>query len=334
LENPAAVSSDPVFEVRNLGINFKRNRSFLDRKSPILVKAVDNVSFDVFQSETLSLVGESGSGKTTIARCLMALVSSYSGSAKFKGKEISQLRGTSLTEYRRQVQIIYQDPYESLNPAQNIYSVLSVPLRRLANLSSENVIKERAATLLTEVGLDTLQVMYKFPHQLSGGERQRVNIARALAPEPSVILADEPVTMLDASQRLGVLSLLMGLRKKRNLTIILITHDLASAKLASERTAIIYAGKIMEIGPTSTVLSKPNHPYTELILQATPKLKLDQVTARIDSRIGRAEQKPQIGCVFQPRCKYSTSICKEVEPQLLENEETHRVACYHPLAKS
>jgi peptide/nickel transport system ATP-binding protein len=300
----------------------------------MLVKAVDNVSFEVFQSETLSLVGESGSGKTTLARCLMALIPSYSGSAKFKGKEISQIRGTSLTEYRRQVQIIYQDPYESLNPAQNVYSQVSLPLRRLANLSNDTTIKEKVSTLLTEVGLDPLQVMYKFPHQLSGGERQRVNIARALAPEPSVVLADEPVTMLDASQRLGVLSLLMGLRRKRNLTVILITHDLASAKLTSERTAIIYAGKILEIGPTSTVLSKPNHPYTELILQATPKLKLEQVPTRIDVRIGRTDQKPQVGCVFYPRCRYSTSICKEIEPQLSENEERHQVACYHPLTKS
>jgi peptide/nickel transport system ATP-binding protein len=191
--------------------------------------------------------------------------------------------------------------------------------------------------LLSEVGLDPEETIHKLPHQLSGGERQRVNIARALAPNPRLLIADEPITMLDASQRLNILSLLFELRAKRNLTLLLITHDLASAKIMSDRTAVMYSGKLVEIGPTSSILSRPHHPYSELILSATPRLtetlqRAEDALAAASylSGIDEKESKSQ-GCVFAPRCRYATKICELSEPQLEEKSRSHLAACHNAL---
>lgn len=328
----------PLYEIRNLGVTFRRTSGIFRRRQTV-VNAVKDASFDIQESEILSIVGESGSGKSTIARCLMALAVPTRGSIKFGGKEVSKLSGRDLQDYWRSVQMVFQDPFESLNPRLDVFTTLSVPLRRLAGETDSLKLGPEIASLLSEVGLDPDDVLHKYPHQLSGGERQRINIAKALAPNPSVLIADEPITMLDASQRLNILSLLAELKESRNLTIVLITHDLASAKIMSDRTIVMYSGDIVEIGPTSGLLTKPHHPYTELIISATPRL-----TRRSDRNAGQKSLYAQTGieesstiekgCVFAPRCKYKTEICLEVSPPLLEKSKGHYASCHNALNTS
>lgn len=326
-----------LVSIRSLRVQFtKLTGTIWKRKS--VVNAVDNVSFDIYESEILSVVGESGSGKTTIANCVMALMTPNSGSIRYNGIEVITLRGNKLKDYRREVQVIYQDPFESLNPRLDVYSTLSIPIARLTNETHEDKIVEIVRRLLSEVGLNSEETIHKLPHQLSGGERQRINIVRALAPGPKLLIADEPITMLDASQRLNILSLLLELKEKRNLTILLITHDLASAKLMSDRTAVMYSGKLVEIGPTESILSRPHHPYSELILTATPKLtETKEVLASTLSAVSYSsgiEERQSIhnGCVFQPRCKYAKEKCVKEEPQLEEKSSAHYAACHYPLS--
>jgi peptide/nickel transport system ATP-binding protein len=321
-----------LFQVRDLEVIFTRRQGVFRRKEAT-VRAVNKVSFDVYDSELLSIVGESGSGKTTIARCLMALATPSSGSVMFGDEEIGRLSGRKLLDYWRNVQMVFQDPFESLNPRLDIFTTLAIPLRRLSKETDERKIAEEVSRLLSEVGLDVNDVIRKFPHQLSGGERQRVNIAKALAPNPKVLIADEPITMLDASQRLNVLSLLIKLKESRNLTIVLITHDLASAKIMSDRTAVMYSGKLVEIGPTKNLLTIPHHPYSELILSATPRLaKRGTRPAEAEYLTGIEEsQTIEHGCVFAPRCKYKTQVCLETEPPLMEKSSSHLAACHHAL---
>jgi peptide/nickel transport system ATP-binding protein len=265
-------SPETLVKVSDLHVSFSHQFSFFG-SSRSKIHAVDGVSFEIYKSEIFSLVGESGSGKTTTARCIMKNTNPISGSILYDNLDVINLTGKQLLEYRKQVQMIYQDPYESLNPRQNVMATISIPIRRLLGETDEHKIRETVFGLLSEVGLPPDSFINKLPHQLSGGERQRVNIARALAPSPSLLLADEPLTMLDASQRLNILSLLLRIKSKRDLTILLITHDLASAKVMSDRTAIMQKGKIVEIGPTSEVLTQPKNEYTQLILSSTPRLK-------------------------------------------------------------
>jgi ABC-type oligopeptide transport system ATPase subunit len=247
---------------------------FIDRSQHnAKINAVQDVSFNLGEGEILSVAGESGSGKTTVARTISALASPTSGSVTFKGTEVSSLKGKDLLKYRRQVQMIFQDPYESLNPRWDVFTTVSNHIRYLTGEKNRDSIQEKVVHLVTEVGLDPGIVLHRLPHMLSGGERQRINIARALSPDPRLLIADEPVTMLDASQRLNVLRLLLKLKTDRNLSIILITHDLASAKVASDRIIIMKKGRIVEAGQTDIVLTKPSNEYTRLILSSTPDIK-------------------------------------------------------------
>ncbi len=324
-----SVNPAPLLQVSHLGVVFTRQRGIFGKSST--VKAVNDISFDIRESEIISLVGESGSGKTTVARCIMRLASPTSGAILYRGVDISSLRGRKSIDYLREVQMIFQDPFESLNSRQDAFTALSIPLRRLSGESNHSKLLERVTQLLSEVGLNPESVMYKLPHELSGGERQRVSIARALASDPKLLVADEPITMLDASQRLNILSLLMELKEKRNLTILIITHDLASAKAMSDRTAIIYLGNLVELGPTEASLSRPHHPYTELILSSTPRLTGEtQVAPGFVHEIDESME-VKSGCVYAPRCKYSTEICGRVEPELLEKSRAHYAACHNSL---
>jgi peptide/nickel transport system ATP-binding protein len=331
-------SRKQLYQIREVGVIFRRSRGVI-RRHETIVRAIRNVSFDVYESELLSIVGESGSGKTTIARCMMGLATPSEGSIRFRDSKVSKFSNRGLLEYWRQVQMVFQDPFESLNPRLDVLDTLSVPLRQLARIKNNKEIELEVLRLLSEVGLDPKDVMYKFPHQLSGGERQRVNIAKALAPNPKVLIADEPITMLDASQRLNILSLLIKLKESRDLTIILITHDLASAKIMSDRTIVMYSGRIVEIGPTEKLLTKPHHPYSELILSATPRLlrreeRSDEANVSYGSLGIEESMMIEKGCVFAPRCKYRTSTCLEVDPPLLERSKAHLVACHNPLNKA
>jgi oligopeptide/dipeptide ABC transporter ATP-binding protein len=328
-------SGSPLVEVSNLKVVFRKQYGAF-RKKTLVIPAVDGVNIKIMNSEVLAVVGESGSGKTTLAKCIMRLTSPESGSIYFDGSEVTGLGQRAIRYYWKNVQMIYQDPFESLNPRFDVFTTLSIPMSKLAGESNQSTLIENAKRLLMEVGLNPAETLHKYPHQLSGGERQRVNIARALAPNPRLLIADEPITMLDASQRLNILSLLMSLKAKRNLTILLITHDLASAKVMSDRIVVMYRGKVVEIGPTETILSKPYHPYTELILEVTPRIGGgDLKKGLIDTRPGIEESEGITrGCVFEPRCKYATPNCREVEPQLVDRAERHAAACHNPLQTS
>jgi len=329
----ASINPDtPVLSARDLKVTFVKERGLFIKKK-FLIKAIDGVSLDVFRSEFVTVVGETGSGKTTLARCIMGLQTPQTGSLKFEGEEISHLRGKELLNHLRRVQIVYQDPYESLNPAQDVFKIVSTPIRRLLREKDESRIREKVTSALADVGLDAAEVMNRYPHQLSGGQRQRVNIARALAPEPELLIADEPITMLDAEQRLNILMLLRSLREKRRLTILMITHDLASARLTSDRIVVMYLGKIVESGQTRDVVSLPHHPYVELILASAPRAQSRGNTISSYDDIPPMDENvyPQSGCVFAPRCRYSEKLCRDVEPKLEDVSFKRYVACHFAL---
>ena len=322
-------SGEPIIRVENLSVFFKKN-SGLRRRQTSVVKAVDNVSFNVFESEFVSIVGETGSGKTTLGKCLVGLEKPTSGKIIFDGAEVSSPRGKKFLNHARQIQMIFQDPFESLIPRQDVFTTISTPIRRLRGEKRKETLRENVVELLEEVGLLPVEVMARLPHQLSGGQRQRVSIARALASNPRILVADEPITMLDAAQRLNFLSLLSKLRQKRNLTVLMITHDLASAKITSDRIIVMYLGKAVEMAPASVVVSKPHHPYVELILAS--HRSLTEVTAEKVAEKGEMGMvRPSSGCVFEPRCKYATSICKSTEPILSQISPKHYAACHNPL---
>jgi oligopeptide/dipeptide ABC transporter ATP-binding protein len=326
-----ARAREPILSVSSLSVHFRGGSSSLFARGQA-IKAVNNVSLDLFPSEIFCIVGESGSGKTTLGRCLCGLMVPTSGSIRYGGNEIRRFKGRELHQYRHDVQMVFQDPFESLNPRQTVFDAVATPIRLLLKEKNPSVVQESVVRLLAEVGLDPDAVLQKLPHQLSGGERQRVNIARALAPSPKILIADEPVTMVDASQRLEILSLLLDLKAERNLSVLLITHDLASARGMADRIAVMYLGRVVEIGPSREVFSKPHHPYTELILSATPTLEsgvqLSELAAA--DQIGKIEIATK-GCVFRPRCKYATEVCSEVDPPLERKTESHYAACHNPL---
>lgn len=326
---PQRGPTHPLLEVRDLCVTFRRKRGFIRQRTSVIT-AAHHLSFSVSESEIFSVVGESGSGKTTLGRCLLAVAKPTSGAILWKGQDLSALRGEALKEFRRSVQIVYQDPYESLNPRSDVYKTVSDPIRNLLGEKDEAVLEAKVTGLLREVGLNPGKYMHRFPHQLSGGERQRVNLARALAPGPKILVADEPTTMLDASQRVNILSLLMKLKAERNLTIILITHDLAVARLMSSRISVMFLGRLVEVGPAEDVVSGPRHPYAELIMEAIPDLGKDVDASDFLVTIEESEMVTR-GCVFRPRCRYATSRCGEEEPGLLQESPGHSVACYNPL---
>ena len=325
----------PLLRVRDLSVTFRKSRGSISR-THVTIKAVDRVSFDIGESEIVSLVGESGSGKTTVARCVMGLQVASKGSITYRGAEVSGRKGRSLRDYWREVQMIYQDPFESLDPGKSVQNAISTSIRNLTGERGEEAIRRKVITLLEEMELDPSDVLNKYPHQLSGGQRQRVNIARALASDPNLILADEPITMLDAAQKMNILRLLRRLQSRRKLSILLVTHDLASAKVMSQRTLVMYLGRLVEVGGTEVVMSRPHHPYVELILQSTPRLKHSSEVQAGGQVLSSIEQSEDVttGCAFQPRCKYSTSVCKEVEPELTEKSSGHSAACHNPLNTS
>ena len=311
----------PILSVKNLGVRFRGAKNVID--------AVSDVSFDVFESEILSIVGESGSGKTTIARCLAKLLEPTSGSIVYRGRDVTSIHGEELKRYRKEVQIVFQDPFESLNPRHDVLTAVSAPIRYLLKETNQSRVYELASEVVDEVGLNPSEVLTRYPHQLSGGQRQRVSIARALASNPTLLVADEPITMLDAAQRLNVLSLLWRLKKTRGISVIMITHDLASARLLSDRTAVLFRGKMFEYGPTEEVVTNSLHPYTDLIIHAAPGTKAD-VQGIADKVRQEAYQRPAQGCIFRPLCVRATDVCGKAEPEFKEALPGHAVSCYHP----
>jgi oligopeptide transport system ATP-binding protein len=296
------------------------------------VRAVDGVSFDVAEGETLGLVGESGCGKSTLCRTILQLLEPTSGSVRFDGSEIVGLRGRKLQPLRREMQMIFQDPYASLNPRKRVGQIVGDPLR-LHGLASGRELKRQVQELLERVGLSP-EHYGRFPHEFSGGQRQRIGIARALALRPKLIIADEPVSALDVSIQAQIINLLDDLQDDFKLTYIFVAHDLGVIRHVSDRIAVMYLGKIVEIGPADEVYSNPIHPYTLSLLASLPIPDPKENRAREPMVLEGdlpSPAHPPAACRFHTRCPYATEICSEVEPQLVHHGHGHWAACHHPL---
>ncbi|MDH5770393.1 MAG: ABC transporter ATP-binding protein [Candidatus Bathyarchaeota archaeon] len=296
------------------------------------VKAVDGVSFEVPKGSIYALVGESGCGKTTLGRLIVKLVEPTGGIIFFDGSDVTNLSRKDLKKYRRRVQIIFQDPYDSLDPRQTIYGAVAEPLRHHGLTESRHEEEEKVISALNAVrlGKDIEKLAFSFPHSLSGGQRQRVNIARALIQEPRLIVADEPVAMIDVSLRAGILSLLLSLRAELDLTAIFITHDLAVAGYMADTILVMYLGRAVEIGQAYDLLNEPVHPYTQAlmasVLSGDPFKKKKEVLAD-ETPLSAIE--PPTGCSFHPRCRFAMPICTQKKPALLERGKKSRyVACF------
>lgn len=300
-----------------------------------VVHAVEDTSLALYPGRATALVGESGSGKTTVARMLARIYDPTIGTLRFRGEVVNLSQHTAaLRTYRRHVQLVFQDPFASLNPVHSIRYHLSRPLRVFGHAQSEKEVTEKVLALLRRVSLTPAeQFIEKFPHQLSGGQRQRVAIARALAVHPEVLLADEPVSMLDVSIRLDILNLLLRLKDEEQLALLFITHDIASARYFAEDTLVMYAGQMVEGGLSDDVIQTPKHPYTQLLLSAAPDPERIKVGADKRTQLPARGEIPSLinppnGCRFHPRCPHVMSICKERVPQRVDLGDGHWTNCF------
>jgi peptide/nickel transport system ATP-binding protein len=297
------------------------------------VKAVDGVSFFIKRGEVFGLVGESGCGKTTTGRALIRLIEPTEGEIFLDGIELATLSQHKLRKMRRKMQIVFQDPYESLNPRMSIYDILAEPLEIQDMTESAEETLERVTHTLEEMDLiPPEQFMYRLPHEISGGQRQRIAIARAFIIEPEFIVADEPISMLDASIRTEVMKLMLEMVRKAKCTFLYITHDVALTRYMCNRIAVMYLGKIVEMGSTEELIRHPAHPYMEALIAAVP---VPDPTARRTEVVIKGEVpsavNPPSGCRFHPRCPYAKDICKKEEPRLSKTSKERYVACHFPL---
>jgi oligopeptide transport system ATP-binding protein len=316
-----------LLQVIDLKKYYYKQRLFSSEKKPI--RAVDGVSLAIRKGETLGLVGESGCGKTTIGKSVLRLIEPTSGQILFGDQDILQLNRASLRKLRPRMQFIFQDPYESLNPRMKVGEIVGEGLE-VHHIARGKEKGQRVSDILGQVGLHP-QDADRYPHEFSGGQRQRIGIARAISLHPDLIVADEPVSALDVSIQAQILNLLMDLRDQFGLTYLFISHDLRIVKHISDRIAVMYRGKIVEMADGEELFRRPLHPYTRLLLAAIPKLNLQK---RIDPIAVREESRPlssEQGCSFQPRCPHSKERCKVEEPQLLDAGEGHWVACHFAL---
>lgn len=303
--------------------------SFMNRGKKYYKKALDGVSLRIPEGRVSILVGESGSGKTTLARIILRAIDPDSGSIIFNGSDITRKTGKELRNFRKQAQMIHQDPYSSLDPLMKVFDIIREPIDIFyKDFSNEERIKKILA-VLDDVNLKPSAVFAeKYPHMLSGGERQRVAIARSLVIEPKLIIADEPVSMLDVSIRGQILQIVKQLSVNRKITVFYITHDLATSRDIGDEISVMYAGKIVESGPIDRVLSNPLHPYTQALLDAISEPKFENLDKEKVIRIRNFDSAPaESGCKFFNRCPYSMEICKK-EPQLESKEQNHNVSCF------
>ncbi|WP_276527244.1 ABC transporter ATP-binding protein [Brevibacillus reuszeri] len=318
-----------LMKVRNLKKYFPVEKGLFKKKAGV-VHAVDHVSFDIYEGETLAVVGESGCGKSTLGRTLLRIVEATEGEAFFEGKDIFKLTNHEMRELRKKMQIIFQDPFASLNPRMKVADIIAEPL--VTHETMERAARdERVAELMELVGLRKAYGT-RYPHMFSGGQRQRIGIARALALNPKFVVCDEPVSALDVSIQSQIINLLSRLQEQKNLTYLFISHDLHVVRYLSDRTCVMFLGKIMEIGSTNEVYNRPLHPYTKFLIAASPvpdpharqkeKLILE---GDIPSPLN-----PPSGCRFHTRCPYVQSICKSQEP-VFQQVEGREVACHFPL---
>ena len=323
----ASNGAAPLMRTEGLAKHFKIGRA-TSRRS---LHAVDDFSLDIGEREIVALVGESGSGKSTVARLLAKLYQPTAGEIYFQGKPLSGVRGRrDVLAYRGDVPMVFQDPFASINPVFRVSHGILRCLKLHRRELSDQQRHEEAERVLEAVGLTpAADVMQRFPHELSGGQRQRVGFAQALALRPKLIVADEPVSMLDVSIRIGLLNLMAGLRDSQGVSILYITHDIASARYVADRLIVMYAGRVAEQGPVEDVLASPRHPYTQLLLSAVPD---PRAPLNVSAEVGRGEPPrvidPTPGCRFRWRCPLAIDECHEVTPELSELGPDHEAACH------
>ena len=328
----ATVKDGVLFEVKDLEVYFPIQQGFFKAMVATekkFVKAVDRVSFQVKQGEILALVGESGCGKTTTGRTLLRLEDPTGGHILYKGLPVEKFASKTLRAYRKKAQIIFQDPYNSINPKQTIFDIVAEPLEVNNICSSEREKEERVIKAINEAGLrPATEYLYRYPHELSGGQRQRVCIAGATVLEPDVIVADEPVASLDVSIRNDILKLMVEQKEKLGVTYIFITHDLSLAWVISDRIAVMYLGRIVEIGETEEVVANPRHPYTKALISVIP---VPDPLAKREHVILKGETPNPVdmpsGCRFHPRCPEVIEACKEIDPPDVHITGDHYAAC-------
>ena len=327
-----ASGSAPLLEVTDLVKHFPVKSGVLIDRQVGAVRAVDGVSLSLAPGETLGLVGESGCGKSTLARTILQLLEPTSGSVRFDGQEIAGMGRRELRPLRREMQMIFQDPYASLNPRKRVGQIVGSPLK-LHGLSEGKELRGQVEELLDRVGLAP-EHYNRYPHEFSGGQRQRIGIARALALRPKLIIADEPVSALDVSIQAQIINLLEDLQDEFKLTYIFVAHDLGVVRHVADRVAVMYLGKIVELGPADEVYANPVHPYTEALLSAVP-IPDPRTNAARTERVLEGDvpspANPPEACRFHTRCPYATEICSEVEPALEEHRRRQWAACHHPL---
>lgn len=316
-----------LLSIKNLSKFFPIIGGFLKRKRAGCVKAVDGVSFDIFEGETLGLVGESGCGKSTTARLILRLEEPTSGDIFFEGQDISKLSKKALRTLRKNIQVVFQDPYSSFNPRMTVREIIAEPLI-VHDLVDRFNIDEKVKHLMNIVGLDYAYAP-RYPHEFSGGQRQRIGLAKALSLNPKFIILDEPVSALDVSVRAQIINLLQDLQEMFKLTYLFISHDLAVVEHISDRVAVMYLGKIVEIAPKEDLYSNPCHPYTKALLAAIPipNPRIKRPASLIRGDVPSAIDPPS-GCRFHTRCRYANKICSLEEPDLCNLGNNHYCACH------
>ncbi|MBS6645532.1 MAG: dipeptide ABC transporter ATP-binding protein [Clostridiaceae bacterium] len=328
---------EPLIEVKNLKQEFRLTKGLLQSlrfedgkivKEDKIVHAVNDVSFTIQKGEVFSLVGESGCGKSTTARTIIRLLEPAGGQVFYKGNDISHLKSNQLLSYRKDMQMIFQDPYASLNPKQRVEDIIMEPMLFHKIVNTKEEARKRCMEILERVGLRPEQAS-RYPHQFSGGQRQRIGVARALAVQPEFIIADEPVSALDVSIQAQILNLLMDLKDEFNFSYLFIAHDLSVVRHISDRLGVMYLGGIVEMGDKNTIFANPLHPYTRLLFSAVPTVGEDPLveSVEIEGEIPNPVNLPS-GCYFHDRCPYATDLCRKERPALKDIGGGHCVACH------
>jgi oligopeptide transport system ATP-binding protein len=322
-------ANTPLVQVRNLKKYFPIHRGMIFQRHVGNVKAVDGLSFDIYKGETLGLVGETGSGKTTVGRTILKLYEPTAGEILFDGRDIASLSEGEMRKMRQRMQMIFQDPYASLNPRMTVGSIIAAPLD-VHKFASGKAKKERIDEMLDLVGLNP-EFVNRYPHEFSGGQRQRIGIARALAVNPDLVVCDEPISSLDVSIQAQVVNLLEDLQQRLGLTYLFIAHDLSMVRHISDRMAVMYLGKIVELADRNEIYMRPLHPYTQALMSAVPVPDPDVAEKRqrviLEGDLP-SPSNPPVGCNFNTRCPFAKEICFQEEPQYVELKPEHWVACH------
>ncbi|WP_194191090.1 ABC transporter ATP-binding protein [Clostridium chrysemydis] len=322
MENKDVLNKEVLLEVKNL-------KKYFNVGKGKTLKAVDDVSFVINKGETLGLVGESGCGKTTCGRTVMGLYEATGGEVLLEGKDISKLSNKEKREYSKTVQMIFQDPYASLDPRMTVGDIIAEGMD-IHNMYSGDKRVKKIYELLETVGLNKEHIS-RFPHEFSGGQRQRIGIARALAVKPKFIVCDEPISALDVSIQAQVINLLIELQRKHNLTYLFIAHDLSMVRHISDKIGVMYLGKLMEIGESNEIYKNPAHPYTQALMSSIPVMDEDELEHKnrivLEGEI-TSPINPKEGCMFASRCKYAEDVCRKVTPKLRELDKGHFIACH------